>query len=53
MHFIFAMQDELVPPEHMAKLYEKATTTKTKYMVKEGSHNNNWSVDPDLYFKNI
>lgn len=49
------MKDELVPPKHMAELFDKATGArfKSKFIVEEANHNNTWTIDPINYFNSL
>lgn len=51
--FISGSNDELVPPFHMKKLYELATSSKYKdfFLVLSGTHNDTWDVAGIEYYE--
>ncbi|KAF8252748.1 alpha/beta-hydrolase [Wilcoxina mikolae CBS 423.85] len=49
--FLSGLKDELVPPEHMARLHEVCVSPKAWKAFPDGSHNDTW-VEPG-YFQSI
>ncbi|KAL4508029.1 hypothetical protein ABPG72_021402 [Tetrahymena utriculariae] len=55
MLFIKSELDELVPPAHMQRLYQAATSVRFKklHIIPDGDHNNSWTRDQNAYFNAI
>jgi fermentation-respiration switch protein FrsA (DUF1100 family) len=53
--FISGMKDELVPPAHMQKLYELATRSSKKEIlrIENGTHNETWKNGGEEYLQAI
>jgi len=55
MLFISGRSDQIVPPEHMDKLFEAAqkSTYKDMYKIEGGTHNETWMQVGDQYYYRI
>ncbi len=53
MLFIHGDKDEFVPYEMLDQLYNAATCEKEKLVIKNATHTNSCSVDPDLYYQTV
>ncbi|KAM3138266.1 bem46 protein [Paramecium bursaria] len=53
--FIMSGRDEIVPMEMMAELFSaaKASIYIKKFLIEQGDHNSNWTLDQEGYFKEI
>ncbi|CAD8082735.1 unnamed protein product [Paramecium sonneborni] len=53
--FIYSMKDEIVPVQHMAALQNAAQKAQfiNKFVIEDGDHNSNWSIEPEKYFNSI
>lgn len=50
--FLMSAKDELIPIEQMHELYDKAENAKfkSKYIIKDGTHNESWIKAGKIYF---
>lgn len=51
--FIKSLKDELIHPKHMDQLYNSVGVPKQMYVIANGDHNSNWTVDMDHYFMTL
>lgn len=53
--FIVGLKDELVPPQHMRKLYHNASRSRLRqlYEVKDGMHNDTWYQGGISYYNTL